>query len=367
MPTSLARTLLVVVAATVALAAGEAVVRVSGVEPADLMVRDPVLGQTYKPLLRKTIYDEESRRSVAVSINSLGFRDVEHALGGDAPAARVVLLGDSFAAGFSVDFENTFPQICQRLLNGEDSRRRWEAVTLAVAGFGTAQEMLAFEAYGRRFNPTVVVLNFFAGNDVSDNSPELSTSLRPYYTLVGGHLVEVQASESRRRITTWLNEHSRLYTWQKRQTQKIERIVKKDVVIDPVLRVFLSRPDEAMARAWGVTEALILRLRDRVQREGGRLLVSYIPFADEVNPDWWDETVVRSPPLAAAAWNFDGPSVRLGEFCRRNGIAFLSARDALRHQDGQPRLYFPHGHFNELGHQVYAARLADEIVKLAGD
>jgi hypothetical protein len=357
----ISRITLVLGGLVVALAAGEAVLRVGGVEPADLMVRDAVLGQTYRPNLRKSLYDEESRRSVAVSVNSHGFRDVEHA--SPSSPGRVVMLGDSFAAGLSVDFDRTFPQICKRLLN--EGGGDWDVMSLAVAGFGTAQELLAFEQFGRAFEPQVVVLNFFAGNDISDNSPELSTALRPYFVVRDGRLVATPASESRRALTGWLNEHSRLYTWQKRQTQKIERVVKKDVVIDPVLRVFLSQTDAAMERAWGVTEALILRLRGEVEAGGGRLLVSYIPFADEVNADWWDETIRRSRPLADAQWSLDRPSTRLAEFCRRNGIAFVSVRDAFRHEDGEERLYFPHGHFNERGHRAYAARLVSEIRTIA--
>ena len=255
--TFLARALLAVGATVVALLVGEAAVRSSGVEPAEFMVRDRNLGQKYRPLLHIVLYDEESQRRVAVAINSIGFRDREHDVASPPGMRRVVMLGDSFTAGLSVDFENTFPQICERLLDESGPGGTWEVMTLAVAGDGTAQELLAYEQYGHADHPSVVVLNCFAGNDVSDNSPDLSTSLRPYFRLIDGRLVGSWPSESRRRVTTWLNDYSRLYTWQKRQMQKVERFVKRDVVIDPVLRVFMSRSDEVMVRAWAVTESLI--------------------------------------------------------------------------------------------------------------
>ena len=344
--------------------AGEFIVRALGVEPSALMVKDAILGQKYRPGMRASLLDEEAGRHVEVRINSLGFRDVEHEPEGRAGIRRVVMLGDSFAAGLSVDFDCTFPRVTERLLNDrveENRAAKWEVITLGVAGYGTGQELLAYEEYGRRFKPAIVVLNFFAGNDVSDNSAELSNSPRPYFRLEKGRLAVSGPSASRQATAAWLNEHSRLYTWQKRQTQKLERYVKRSVVVNPVHRVFRVERDETMERAWAVTEALIARLAEEVASDGGRLLVSYIPFSDEVNPDWWEETLRDSPSLRGSRWDFDGPSRRLAEFCRRSGIAFHSPREALLAPPAGDRYYFKHGHFNERGHELYAAYLSDEI------
>ena len=99
--------------------------------------------------------------------------------------------------------------------------------------------------------------------------------------------------------------------------------------------------------------------------DGARLLVSYIPFADEMNPDWWDETEKESPGLRTIKWDFDRPSSRLAEFCARHGIAFGSTREIFGHRQGDDRLFFKHGHFNAAGHEVYARYLADSIRRLA--
>lgn len=371
----LARAAITIVSLALALIAVEAIVRLTAADPSMLMVKDAVLGQKYRPGMEAAPYDEEAGRHVAVRINSLGFRDREHSVAAAHGVRRVLMLGDSFTAGLSVDFDRTFPQRCERLLNASTSDEvatgahveRWEVITLAVAGYGTAQELLAYEQYGRRFQPSVVVLNFFAGNDVSDNSSELSTSPRPYFTLVDGQLVEQPPSPTRQRLAGWLNEHSRLYAWQKRQMQKVERYVKRSVVVNPVHRVFEAEADERMQRAWALTEALILRLRDEVERDGATLLVSYIPFSDEVNPDWWEQTLRESPPLRDERWDFDGPSRRLGTFCRANRIAFQSAREDLAARSRVERDYFTHGHFNERGHEVYAAFLATQIRRMSVD
>ncbi len=359
----LARVLLSLAATAAALLVAEAVIRVTAAEPSMLMVKDDVLGQKYRPGAEASPYDDEARRHVAVRINSLGFRDTEHRVDAAPGMRRVLMLGDSFTAGLSVDFEKTFPRQCEERLNATD-RGRWEVIAFGVAGYGTAQELLAYETYGRQFKPDVVVLNFFAGNDVSDNSSELSTSPRPYFTLVNGRLMAQPRSEARQRIAGWLNEHSWLYTWQKRQVQKIEQYVKRSVVVNPVHRVFAADEDDQLRRAWAVTEALILRLRADVAADGGTLLVSYIPFSDEVNGDWWEETLRDSPPLRQKRWDLAGPSRRLAEFCAANRIAFASPRQLFIDRAHGERDYFKHGHFNERGHAAYAAFLADRISSL---
>lgn len=348
-----------------ALVAAEALVRLFVPDVAGIMVKDAVLGQTYRPLARTTVYDEEAGRRVDIRINSLGFRDREHAAAASPGVRRVLMLGDSFTAGLSVDVERTFPQVCERLLNRNPAGPAWEVITLAVAGYGTAQEMLAYEQYGRRFRPDVVVVNFFSGNDVSDNSRELSNSPRPYFTLVDGRLVGSWPSASRRWAAEWLNEHSRFYTWQKRQTQKIERLVKRTVVVDPVHRVFVVKPDEVMDRAWAVTEALLLDLKRRVEADGHQFLVSYIPYSDEVNPDWWEEILSRSPSLRSVTWDFTQPARRLAGFCVRNGVSCASPREPFSRRQGDERFYFKNGHFNEIGHAAYARYLASAIERRA--
>ena len=352
-----------------ALLTGEIIIRTLGVEPSALMVKDAVLGQKYRPGMHASLFDEEAGRQVDVRINSLGFRDREHDPAARTGLRRAVMLGDSFTAGLSVDVDRSFARVAERLLNGQaegNPAAEWEVVALGVAGYGTGQQLLAYEEVGRRFRPAIVVLNFFAGNDVSDNSAELSNSPRPYFRLEDGRLVVSRPSQSRQAATAWLNEHSRLYVWQKRQTQRLERYVKRSVVVNPVHRVFQAESDDVMERAWAVTEALIARLAAEVALDGGRLLVSYIPFSDEVNPDWWEETLRDSPPLRGSRWDFDGPSKRLAEFCGRAGIDFSSPREALLAHPAGERNYFKHGHFNERGHELYAAYLAGEIRRLSG-
>src|SRR5262245_13760675 len=97
----------------------------------------------------------------SLSYNALGFR------GRDIPfertgAARVVFLGDSFTDGSEVGDSEVFSDRLEKRFSC------LEVVNLGVYGYSTTQELLAFERFGGRYNPDLVVLVTIS-NDFADN------------------------------------------------------------------------------------------------------------------------------------------------------------------------------------------------------
>ena len=343
----------------------EITLRAVDYEGLSLMKKHPILGQVYKPHLQTTVYSEEAREFVPIRINSLGFRDREH-VPGAVSGKRVVILGDSFVAAFSVNFKETFPQLCEEYLNRQ-SPEDWEVINLGVAGFGTAQEMLSYQEYGRKYRPDVVVLAFFPGNDVSDNSSELSSNPRVYYTVdAGGKLIRERAGELRSNLSSLLNEYSRFYVWQKTQMKKLEHYYRYRIVLNPSYRVFLSQDDPKTLRAWEITRALLKQLADDVKRDHAQLLVLYIPFPDAIYPDWWRETLQSSPPMQEEKWDPGKPEQIIAAFCKENNISFLSPGKTFA-EDTSRRYYFRHGHLNESGHRTTAELLGEWILRVSSE
>ena len=48
---------------------------------------------------------------------------------------------------------------------------------MGVSGYGTASEYLWYRDVGRAFHPDIVLLSFYPGNDVRNNSPTLEPTL----------------------------------------------------------------------------------------------------------------------------------------------------------------------------------------------
>lgn len=112
----------------------------------------------------------------AIETNSLGLRGPE--IGAREPGElRVLLLGDSFVAGFEVEQPETFAALLETRL----ARRLGAPVRVinaAVRGYGTDQSYLWFRERGRALGADVVAA-VFSANDFDDNVT-LHRARRPF-------------------------------------------------------------------------------------------------------------------------------------------------------------------------------------------
>jgi hypothetical protein len=104
-------------------------------------------------------------------INKKGYRDLERAPAKPAGVRRLVSLGDSFAWGASVEFEDAYPQ---RLERGLARRRgeRWEVVNLALPGMNTASQADQLATEGVGYEPDAVLVGFVLNDSEDPRSEE---------------------------------------------------------------------------------------------------------------------------------------------------------------------------------------------------
>ncbi len=123
---------------------------------------DPQLGWRHVP--NRTIKHVQREYTVTESFNSRGVRGPEYALDKPPGVYRIVVIGDSFAEGFSVEFEEVFTEILKQRLN-DQLNQRFEVINLGVAGYSTDQELLLFQTEGKRYSPDLTILILY-DNDV---------------------------------------------------------------------------------------------------------------------------------------------------------------------------------------------------------
>lgn len=103
---------------------------------------------------------------VDYQINHLRMRD--HAPMKDASAGpRVLCLGDSFTFGEGVHAGDTYPARLEMLLRKDAGLGAVQVLNGGVQGYGTRQELVFMERYGRALRPDAVVLGFVL-NDACD-------------------------------------------------------------------------------------------------------------------------------------------------------------------------------------------------------
>lgn len=138
--------------------------------------------------------------------NSQGLRDVEVSVKKPPGVFRILVLGDSFTVGANVRQDETYPKVLEARLNSAYGPRI-EVVNSGVGGWDPFQYAQYFLHYGYRYEPDVILVGFFVGNDTFD----AQTSVEQSQTAVLGHRVRPEAAARRFiKLEVFLYNHSNL-------------------------------------------------------------------------------------------------------------------------------------------------------------
>ena len=323
---------------------------------------------------------EEHEFFVPVHINDAGRRDLDRALDKPADALRVMLLGDSFVEALQVPIEQTFARGLEQKLAAAIGRPV-EVVSMGVSGYGTASEYLWYREVGRRFHPDIVLLSFYPGNDVRNNSPTLEPTLKPVYAADGSldHVNGGKGAEDGG--GRGLLNRSAAYQYIRklvltRQPALAERLADWGVLKREALRpvpmesgvpvdywVFASQPPPEWQDAWAHTEALLSAFKDAVTADGATFVVMVVTAREQIYPDDWAQLQATYPAMHDVQWDLNGPERRVLSWCALNDVrcvplspAFVAARDA------SPRLHWHFdGHWTPAGHALAAETMAEAL------
>src|SRR5262245_49480989 len=159
--TALARRLILPVLAVggllLGLAVAETIVRIHEAfrspKKSELGIEDPVRHHRWRASSRGQVRGKEYRT------NSLGLRDREYPEAKPPGGVRILLLGDSFTEGWTLDFEDVVAKRIERDLAGR-CQRRYEVINGGNASYSPILEYLLLKEIGPRLRPDIVVLNF---------------------------------------------------------------------------------------------------------------------------------------------------------------------------------------------------------------
>jgi lysophospholipase L1-like esterase len=334
---------------------------------------DALLGARLIPNASGWWTQEEREFVVPVRINSHGRRDVERPFEKQAGTRRILVLGDSFVEALHVRLEDSFTRVLERSLAGAPTVRPTEIISAGVSGYGTAAEVLYFERDGRRYRPDVVLLAFYPGNDIKNNSPTLEDAFPPQYT-ADGTLERVTSSRP------VAKPGGRLPQWQTyRYLRKtlltgfpgLARQAAQLGLLDPqALRaaperdgipvdygVYRRPPSSEWESAWQHTERLLERLRRSVEQANARLAIAILSTRYQVETETWRKVLSTYEAMQGKDWELDAPAGRVEAWCRRHDVPCVNMTGHFRKAaaDSGELLHYPHdGHWTAAGHQLAA-------------
>jgi HEAT repeat protein/lysophospholipase L1-like esterase len=241
--------------------------------------------------------------------NADGLRDRTHAVEKPEGVSRVVFLGDSVTLGDGLTPQEAYPQVMQASFDAEG--RPIEVFNVALWGWSTRQERIAYQRLARRYRPDLVVLAICL-NDI----PELQNNLtRPPRWITALH-------ERSALVRLLLNA-------QGREIRSVEEL-------------FESPEAPKVTSGWQRFFAEVRGMRDEVTKDGAAFALIVFPFRFQVAPG-------APPPLVQE---------KVAAFCDAQGLRCLDLLPVLR--PAGEAAFVDYDHLSVLGARQVAAAIEKE-------
>ena len=312
-------------------------------------------------------------------INQDGFRGPDYPRPKPAGVVRVAVLGDSYVEAMQVAEDKTFTAVIGRSLATSPALRgrRVEALNFGVDGYGTAQELITLQRKVWAYQPDIVVLAIFLGNDIRNNSVVLEGDrCRPFYVPDKAGLKLTGPFINRPSFRLWCEAR-----FDYRDLRLVElfrntlelatsggRAPTPEHPVERAINYSIYKPptDHAWQEAWEVTERLITLTRDDAVRHGAMFLA----VTEETGIQAWPDRAVReSFQKHLGVDDLFYPDQRIAALGQREGFAVLTLAQPLQAFAESHHVFlhgFPNtpkgfGHWNELGHAQAGRLIADRL------
>jgi GDSL-like Lipase/Acylhydrolase family len=292
--------------------------------------------------------------------NSHGHRDVEVPLTKPPGVFRILVLGDSFTVGANVRQEEAYPKVLERRLQSLYGPRI-QVVNSGVGGWEPFQYAQYFEHYGYQFEPDLILVGFFVGNDTFDPGTDVSQLMT---AMLGHRISRSAATRPLIKLQIFLYEHSNLARLLlNRGPVSSPALVRKrcDEFTEQYLAIQRARlpnhlRDSPAQRS--KAQNAINQIRRIKERAGDSVPVVVALLADEnqVNQSL-QQRLVETKDMAA--YDFKMPQSMLIEMFRDSGIPTIDVLPALLAD--RRCLYMNDTHWTPEGHALAASVIHDGL------
>ena len=364
----------------------EIVLRIFNVEYPIFQRHDPIRGFSLLPNSSGTWSREGNGE---ININKDGLRDVNHQITKSKNLIRIAILGDSFAEARSVNLEDTF---WFQLKNNLDSCFNFhkgneiEILNFGVSEYGTTQQYLTLKNNVWKYNPDIILLAFYSGNDISDNVKSLSQKkYRPYFLFNGDKIIDVDSSFLDSKPYKILSSHpgqafiklsqySRIlqllreaYVQTYFKNQKKKKKIKQEQ--SSVNKSNLYSPISSdWSNAWVTTEKIINLINNEVKINNKDFILVSLTTPVQVNPNINE---VEKYMIKNYINDIFYPEKRLRKFSEKNSIKYIELAQKMSDLARNNNIYFHGfnntklgtGHWNKTGHHQASKLISESICK----
>jgi hypothetical protein len=315
---------------------------------------------------------------------------------------RVVILGDSFIEGYSVNREDRVAEQLEKLLTGQDPSRKYEVIALGTAGYSTDQELIWLEAEGIKYEPDVVVTMFYMNDVWFNGQSKYWRGEKPAFVMQNGELTltnvpvpdpragkKEKKKESGRGFRHWIRANSKIYaliSLSLENSPGLRGVATTLGLVSPreededdggprvadELSVFQKTLPTDTQRGWAMTEAILDEMDAVAQQAGADFIAFHIPFKGVVYPADWGPILAKlgipqdQLDPGAVKQQFDRICANRDLDCIEPTAEYVRVAQE-RGPDGERLYYVQDNHWKPGGHALAAQLLAKRIRELQQD
>ncbi|ODS84448.1 MAG: hypothetical protein ABS46_03460 [Cytophagaceae bacterium SCN 52-12] len=290
-------------------------------------------------------------------LNSEGFRDEEFGPK-DKHTYRIVGLGDSFTFGVT-PYPQNFLTIAEKIINENAPGRKTEIYNMGIPSIGPREELALLTDEALYWDPDLVMINFFVGNDFFESmrSDKAKFIERYSYTATLLYRIYRMLTKTSRDFKTQYKEGWTTYC------DTCKTFSPEGYLELQVNRSYIFNTRDPLFESHLADALYFLGKADKICRSRNtRLLVCIFPDESQVNPEL-QRSVIRQ--LTASGidpdWDNSRPNRRLSEELAKMGIPHI---DLLPLFEGEKdsACYVPRDtHWNLYGNRLAGSYLAKAL------
>jgi hypothetical protein len=304
--------------------------------------------------------------------NQFGFNDRDYPLTKDPGTFRILVVGDSF--GWAGGLKANYTTMLEQMFEKRDGSHRVDVVNTGYPSTHTAEQLLMLKKYGLQYNPDLVILGFFAGNDFLDADPNRKR------IIVNGCFVDIDKHHEhslfgypiifQSRLRLFLTQKYESYAMTKQARKEAEEwaaangqpVPTKNLPAQTfygnqrVMLEFFNKKTSAARFGRNVDYILqsISEMNDLLKARNIKFMVAIYPDSTQVNPQLFD-TLVTKFGLNREDYDLNLAQDELKTFLVARQIPYLDLLETFRAEEPKRDLYLLHdAHWNKAGNQLAA-------------
>ena len=314
----------------------------------------------YKP--NTHIRFEREEFTTDVKINSKGIRDYGYDYEKREDVKRIEMFGDSFIAAFQVPLEKSVSKKLENKLNKNSKENfTYEVLNMGLSGAGPTPQVLLLEKEGIKYNPDIVILNLYIGNDfvkvdfgVSGVIPKEIFENNNNLENVNFEVTKVQM------LKNFIFRNYFTYSYLKGTLDTVKS--KGAYEAYPELNIYKEQYPEYVKKNLEKLKIILKHLKSYTDEKEIKLLVVLIPTKEQADERKFSEMMDKYQ-LDKSQLEIKKAQKIFLEFGEKNDITMLDMLPGFSKRNKNNTFYFEiDGHWNERGHELASNLIYKKLI-----